>query len=531
MIRTRIACLVAMLAASLPAWAIYGFGAPQTYLHGTEGMEWEGKGVIVRDVNGDGLNDVVLAYNDSFGISAHRLAVFLQDPATHGLSPPTTYPLVPPELGNVYVSSMQEADIDGNGKKEIIVGHSVGFSVLDPANDFAILAVVENPAGNFFDDPRFARAADINGDGYADVVFVANDPSRATHAWIYAGDGQGHFSVVGERAFPERSGYRDMRLEDLNGDGHPDLLVFSQPVLPYAGFDAYYNDGSGVFGTAPSLSLRYRASNQMTVGDLDGDGRPDLVGGFETKAGTTTTYGIRAYLHSKLGKPYLQFRTWHAMPQSFYIGAVRILDMDAVGKPDLLFGEEAYFPEEGVFHCYISYAPGGGKAVYRYPSSCTNGPDAIAGGDINGDGARDLVVADAAFGLGWSLGSSAQPIVNLVVGEGLSTGAAAFTLENASTSATIAAPSVELTYSVSHGRIELTDWPQACSRPDPQLLRIVCSYADLPAGQSASGIVHYAVLQSQSYMQLHATAKATTTTEETVTSDNTATAATWIRQL
>ena len=115
--------------------------------------------------------------------------------------------------------------------------------------------------------------------------------------------------------------------------------------------------------------------------------------------------------------------------------------------------------------------------------------------------------------------------------EGFSANTAAFTLENGSTNAVIAAPSVELTYSVNRGRIDLADWPQECSRPDPQKLRLVCNYPDLAAGQGASGIVHYAVLQSQPYMQLHATAKATTTTEETVTSDNTATAATWIRQL
>jgi hypothetical protein len=45
------------------------------------------------------------------------------------------------------------------------------------------------------------------------------------------------------------------------------------------------------------------------------------------------------------------------------------------------------------------------------------------------------------------------------------------------------------------------------------------------------GVVHYSVVQSMPYMQLHADAKAATTTEETVTSDNTATVATWIRQL
>lgn len=526
--------LLASLSIALPSQAMYGFQPPQTSLHEGDGQEWEGKSVLVHDVNGDGLDDVILAFNNYSDSSPwHRLAVFLQNPATHQLSPPVTYPIVRPEQGKVYVSSMQEADVNGDGKKEIIVGHYVGFSVLDPANDFAILAVVENSAGNFFDDPKLARAADINGDGFADVVFVVNDPFQASHAWIYIGDGQGHFSIVAERAFPEKSGYRDMRLEDLNGDGRPDLLVFSRPVLPYAGFDAYYNDGAGGFGVVPSIRLNYGSSGQSAVGDLDGDGRVDLLGGWTNEDATPAKYGIRAYFHGKLGRPYVSFRNWQMNP-GVRPDAIRIHDMDADGKPDLLFTEGNWLwsqDEEGNYRCFLNFAPSGGAVVYRYPHPCTYGPDAIGIGDINHDGLLDFVSGDPTLGLGWSYGTNSQAIVNLVVGEGLSTNTAAFTLKNGSASATIAAPGVELTYSVNRGKIELADWPQECSRPDPQKLRLVCNYPDLAAGQSAAGVVHYTVLQSRPYMQLHATAKASTTTEESVTGDNTATVATWIRQL
>lgn len=531
MIRVRCALLVVLLAASLPARAMYGFQPPQTYLHEGEGMEWEGKGVLVHDFNGDGLDDVVLAYSSDFDSSPwHRLAVFLQNPATHQLSPPVTYPIVHPEQGKVYVSSLQEADIDGDGKKEIIIGHSAGFSVLDPANNFAILAIVEVPGAHTF-DPMLARAGDINGDGYADVVFMANDTFDPTHASIYAGDGQGHFSLAAERSFPARSGYRDIRLEDSNGDDHPDLVVFSHSTP--AGFDVYYNNGAGVFSANPSSTVRYGSYGQMAIGDLDGDGKTDLLGGSEKATESTSIYGIRAYFHGKLGRPYLSYRAWRTNP-GVRPDAILIHDMNADGKPDLLFTEGGWLwsqDEDGNYRCFLNYSPSGGTAVYRYPHPCTYGPDAIGTGDINGDGLLDIASGDPALGLGWSLGTNSQDIVNLVVGEGLSPGTAAFNLKNGSTSAAIAAPSVEITYSVNRGKIELSDWPQECSRPDPQALRIVCNYSDLAAGESASGIVHYTVPQSQPYMQLHATAQASTTTEETVTSDNTTTAAFWIRQL
>jgi hypothetical protein len=207
--------------------------------------------------------------------------------------------------------------------------------------------------------------------------------------------------------------------------------------------------------------------------------------------------------------------------------------MDGDGRMDVVFAENTYTNEDPEWNpvCYIEYVPSAGKNVYRTRHSCSMGPDSMDVGDINGDHLQDVVVADPDWGFGWTLGTDAEPIVNLVVGEGLSPGTAAFTLKNASTSATIAGPSVEITYSVNRGKIELADWPQQCSRPDPQVLRIVCSYPDLAVAQSATGVVHYSVLQSQPYMQLHAKATATTSTEETVTSDNAAVAASWIRQL
>jgi hypothetical protein len=528
MIRNKTMALIALLVAASPAQAMFGFQPPQTYLHEGEGVEWEGKGVLVHDLNGDGLDDVVLAYNSDFDSSPwNRLAVFLQNPATHQLSPPVTYPVVRAGQGKVEVSSLQEIDTNGDGKKEIIVGHSLGFSVLDPANNFAILAVVEVPSAHDF-DPMLARGADINGNGFADAVFMSNDFFDPPHAWIYVGDGQGNFSFVAERDFPERSGDRDIRLEDLNADGKPDLLIFS-----LVGFDAYYNNGTGGFGMIPSLTVRYGSYGQMAVGDLDGDGKPDLVGGSALVQGDTTSYGIRAYFHGKLRRPYLSSRAWRTNP-GVRPDAIRIDDVNADGKPDLLFTEGNWLwsqDENGNYRCFLNFAPSGGTAVYRYPHPCTYGPDAIGIGDINGDGLLDFVSGDPSLGLGWSYGTNAQPLVNLVVGEGLSPGTAAFNLKNGSTSANIAAPSVEITYTVNRGKIELSDWPQECSRPDPHALRLVCNYPDLAAGQSASGIVHYGVLQSQPYMQLHAEAKASTATEETVSSDNTATAAMWIRQL
>jgi hypothetical protein len=539
MIRARIALLAALFAAALPAQAMFGFEPLQTYYHDGDLDATEGMVVLVDDVNGDGLDDVLLAHNGQPWPYALRLAVFLQDPVTHELGVPTQYPLAPEGSAPFRADSIDAADLDGDGVDEIVAADNLGFSVLSPADGFAVTARFEPPALN--EETNIARVADFDGDGKLDVALLTGSMFEQ-HVGLYRGDGAGHLDAGREALFPEQlCCLTDMRAVDFNEDGPLDIALHMGPTKFGGGFQGlngiwgYANNGDGTFKTTnvvyPEVWLRYEAIGGLDVGDINGDGRPDLAGGIRQNQNSAIN-GVRAYFHGAAGRPYVGFRSWRGSAGEFTT-AVKIRDMDADGKTDLVFAENTDVNKdwEGKPICYIEHVPSAGKYVYRYRHSCSSGPDSMAIGDINGDGLQDVVVADPEWGFGWTLGTNAEPIVNLVVGEGLSPGAAAFNLKNGSTTATIAAPSAEITYSVNRGKIQLTDWPQECSRPDPQKLRLVCNYADLAAGQSASGIVHYTVLQSQPYMQLHADAKAATTTEETVTSDNTATVATWIRQL
>ncbi len=541
MIRARIALSVALLVAALPAQAMFGFGPVQTYYHWGDAYDPAESGqtqvVLVRDVDNDGLDDVLLAHDDyvspTYGL---YLLVFLQDPATHALREPVKHLIV---AAQDFAYSIDAADLDGDGIPEIVVGSDHGATVLSPAQGFAVTAFIDH-----WSLLNTARFGDFDGDGAPDLLLlVARDMSpTGNDVWLYRGDGAGHFEAGRKALFPEQlCCLTDMRAVDFNGDGSLDIAMHMAP-LPWigsyyglTGIWGYANNGDGTFRTTnvvyPDVWRQYQSMGGLAAGDLDGDGRPDLAGGVRANAYSAIN-GIRAYFHGRVGKPYIGFRAAQGGAGE-YTTAVRIRDMDGDGRMDVVFAENTYTNEdpEGNPVCYIEYVPSAGKNVYRTRHSCSMGPDSMDVGDINGDGLQDVVVADPDWGFGWTLGTDAEPIVNLVVGEGLSPGTAAFTLKNASTSATIAGPSVEITYSVNRGKIELADWPQQCSRPDPQVLRIVCSYPDLAVAQSATGVVHYSVLQSQPYMQLHAKATATTSTEETVTSDNAAVAASWIRQL
>jgi hypothetical protein len=527
MIRNKTMASIALLVAALPAQAMFGFASPQVWPE-QEGIYRDGRAVLVQDVNADGLQDVVLVFvewSDAAGPQP-KLGVFRQN-AMHGLDEPEFHLVMtkPPAEDGDY--SIDQADVDGDGEMEIVIGSPEGFSVIKPSADFAILSQTRHPdeaASNI------VRTADFDGDGVLDLAWLNADRDDPL-VRIYRGSGHGVFQPKIITNVPRTCCFKDMRIADLNGDGSPDL-VFSRresSSLGYAeGLYAYYIDGQGPIQIdSPSLSLPFNAWGGIAIGDIDNDGTPDLIGGTTTTQDPTLG-GMRAYLHSKLRTSYRTSRNWQ-VPQAA-VGSPYVRDVDGDGLQDLLFPESKDTGGE-LPSCFIDYVPSGGSHVYRYPSACLYGHDQLAVGDINGDGLNDLVMADGEFGLSWAYGTNSPQTANLVVGEGLTPGVVAFHVENASTTSAVSAPTVTISLKTNKGRIGLTGWSAQCTPYIGRENTLTCTYPDLAAGAGVDGVVHYSVVQSMPYMQLHAEAKATTTTEETTTTDNTATAAMWIRQL
>jgi hypothetical protein len=70
---------------------------------------------------------------------------------------------------------------------------------------------------------------------------------------------------------PGRGGVHGLALGDLNGDGRPDLVLAQQ------GPDTVWlNNGRGDF-TDSGLRLGTALSSSVAVADLNGDGKPDLI--------------------------------------------------------------------------------------------------------------------------------------------------------------------------------------------------------------------------------------------------------------
>ena len=75
--------------------------------------------IAIADVNGDGLNDLVITDPDPTGGMLPTVNVLLQDPANHGKFLPAGI------YASAWANEIAIADINGDGKPDIVVSNGV----------------------------------------------------------------------------------------------------------------------------------------------------------------------------------------------------------------------------------------------------------------------------------------------------------------------------------------------------------------------------------------------------------------------
>src|ERR1700692_3348434 len=115
------------------------YAAPATVFTQTANLNVAGATIIaIADVNGDGLNDLVITDPGPTGGMTPTVNVLLQDPANHGsFLAPVSYPITPDSPQSILVK-----DLQGTGKLDIVIGGQEPVIVLlhDPANPGRFLA-------------------------------------------------------------------------------------------------------------------------------------------------------------------------------------------------------------------------------------------------------------------------------------------------------------------------------------------------------------------------------------------------------
>jgi hypothetical protein len=222
------------------------------------------------DVNGDGFLDLVI---DSW--EENRLTLLAGD-GKGGFA----LPGVPIEAGRKPYRNLRVADLDGDGKPDIVVPNMVerGITILfgDGRGNFRGGGSAEHapiPAGP---SPFTVAVADINGDRKPDIV-VGNysgqivDPSGDALTFLL-GDGRGNFRL-GPRI---DSGHApgDVKAGDVDGDGIADAVVVN------AGSRDLTVSFGGAEGLSPSRTVTVPGAGRswrLLLADFDGNGRADAV--------------------------------------------------------------------------------------------------------------------------------------------------------------------------------------------------------------------------------------------------------------
>jgi hypothetical protein len=247
-----------------------------------------------------------------------------------------------------------------------------GNPALFPAGDMAKVVVI----------------ADVDGDGKPDLL-TANSGSH-TVSVIRNVNGTGTIttaSFADKIDLPVGTGPVDLVVGDIDGDGRPDVMTSS---LNTATISLIKNTSTpGVVSFAERIDIaRSPFARGIALGDLDGDGKPELV-----SVGTDGT-SIHTNLAPAGTIDNTTFSTSTQLPSSGSNGPVTVDDVDNDGKQDLIVATSVMrnTSSGGIF----SFAP---KVTVAEGTSAEFAGDHVTLTDLDGDGLRDMVLTGAPSGV------------------------------------------------------------------------------------------------------------------------------------
>jgi hypothetical protein len=281
-----------------------------------------------------------------------------------------------PQLYNagIDLQSIVAGDLNDDGKADLAVVNDQGVSVLFNGGSGTLLPPVSFATGT---GPASVALGDLNGDGKADLA-IANRGVYDGTQWgggdvgVLLNAGNGTFIAAN---YPAGTSPVSVAMADLNGDGKADLAVASG-----TGVSVLLNNGNGTFGAPASYGS---GTNPLSVAaaDLNGDGKVDLaVGGAD-----------RASVLLNLGNGTFAAAVNYSYATDPYNGSGQIVigDLNGDGRPDLA-GNTLTDPCSAV--AVLLNQGSGVFGAPSYVPAANSSPSSVTLGDVNGDGKVDLVV-------------------------------------------------------------------------------------------------------------------------------------------
>jgi Bacterial Ig-like domain (group 3)/FG-GAP-like repeat len=354
------------------------------------------------DWNGDGKADLAVVNQCQTGSNCNGNVTILLGNGDGTFQVPPSY-----DSGGYEADSVAVGDLNGDGDLDLVVANLCQSNGCSHGNNGSVSVLLGNGDGTFQAAQGYATGGfgssavaigDFDADGNADVV-VANQCSTSDcksggSVSVLLGNGKGKLQAAQTYSSGANTAL-SVAIADFDRDGDLDLAVANQcqdRSCQNGAVSVLLGKGNGTFRAAQSYASAGYYSDSVAVGDVDGDGNPDLVVASQCQDSSCQHGGVSVLLGNGNG-------TFQAA-QSYGSGgaqadSVAITDLDGDGMADLVVSNLCQSSDcsTGVVSSLLGTGKGTFRSAHPYNSGGQHAYSVVAD-DFDGDGNKDVVVTN-----------------------------------------------------------------------------------------------------------------------------------------